>query len=690
MKQSSPHHDVGLQIARDEASLARGDSTAVKKKRRSKIGSVLISGVGFLADAYDLFVIDFVLAILVATAEHEATAGDKGLIVSSTLAGAVAGQLFFGIAADFIGRRVMFITTAALVICGSLLSAVVGQGYQAHDSAFSIYQQLAVCRFFLGFGIGGEYPLSATVASETESEEELAGRNREETTAKGCLWYLEHKPNSIAAVFSMQGVGMLLSPLFVMFCISVGMSLEATWRFCLGIGAIPSAVAFIFRWRMHETAAFKKTQRDYSMAESTTTAITALPKYPNAVPGAPSSVSDASYDHKDATTTTTDVSPIASPQQQKKAKEQQLVAAAVVPVGPPAPQRSAHSDLGDLVTSPKEHNRFTWKAFGKHLKRSWRTLVKFRWILLGTSATWFLIDVTLYGTGSFKSAVVGSWFIESTPAPSTAASARVLLPDVSGSSSFSSEVRRPLEFFESRAQTQRDTLRYLLGSVLDATTSSSTQGRNNAKRLLRDANGDDYDKVMVQAQMATIVALLAIPGYFLSLFLIHKTGTKQLQLWGFFAVAAVFTGLGIEQLCGGGIRALELILFGLTFLCSNFGPNTTTFILPTQLYPTLVRATCHGFSAAMGKLGGVVGTSLFSVLQQDIGLGWLLVLCSAVAILGAAFTLLIPNDAAAKERLTQDEVELARRHATRSNGKVQSSLPRDGRPAGQEHQVQIV
>lgn len=36
---------------------------------------------------------------------------------------------------------------------------------------------------------------------------------------------------------------------------------------------------------------------------------------------------------------------------------------------------------------------------------------------------------------------------------------------------------------------------------------------------------------------------------------------------------------------------------------SNFGPNATTFVIPGEIYPPEVKATCHGLSAASGKLG---------------------------------------------------------------------------------------
>lgn len=48
--------------------------------------------------------------------------------------------------------------------------------------------------------------------------------------------------------------------------------------------------------------------------------------------------------------------------------------------------------------------------------------------------------------------------------------------------------------------------------------------------------------------------------------------------------------------------------------CSNFGPNTTTFVIPGEIYPTEVRATCHGLSAACGKLGAATGAYFFPLL----------------------------------------------------------------------------
>jgi len=86
-----------------------------------------------------------------------------------------------------------------------------------HAPPFTITMSLALFRFILGIGIGGEYPLSATITSES-SEASNRGRN-------------------IATVFSMQGIGSLVAALFT-FCLVLIFqdSWDAIWRIALGIG----------------------------------------------------------------------------------------------------------------------------------------------------------------------------------------------------------------------------------------------------------------------------------------------------------------------------------------------------------------------------------------------------------------------------------------------------------------------
>jgi MFS transporter, PHS family, inorganic phosphate transporter len=63
-----------------------------------------------------------------------------------------------------------------------------------------------------------------------------------------------------------------------------------------------------------------------------------------------------------------------------------------------------------------------------------------------------------------------------------------------------------------------------------------------------------------------------------------------------------------------------LIIYGFSFFFTEFGPNATTFVYPSEIFPVRVRTTGHGVAAAMGKLGGFLGVFVFPFLMHWKGL----------------------------------------------------------------------
>ena len=61
-----------------------------------------------------------------------------------------------------------------------------------------------------------------------------------------------------------------------------------------------------------------------------------------------------------------------------------------------------------------------------------------------------------------------------------------------------------------------------------------------------------------------------------------------------------------------------VFLYCLANFFQNFGPNSTTFIIPGEVFPTRYRSTSHGISAASGKLGAILAQVGFARLK-DIG-----------------------------------------------------------------------
>ncbi|KAL1962575.1 hypothetical protein VTN77DRAFT_9368 [Rasamsonia byssochlamydoides] len=132
----------------------------------------------------------------------------------------------------------------------------------------------------------------------------------------------------------------------------------------------------------------------------------------------------------------------------------------------------------------------------------------------------------------------------------------------------------------------------------------------------------------------------------------YRLNRVSLQKYGFLALAALFIALGTMFITVHQEGPVAVVLYIIGQLLFNFGPNATTYMIPAEVFPTRYRATCHGISAAAGKLGSIL-VLLFSAYynigtgvgdQQTERYGWILIVFSAAMILGAAAThFLIPS-----------------------------------------------
>jgi MFS family permease len=141
-----------------------------------------------------------------------------------------------------------------------------------------------------------------------------------------------------------------------------------------------------------------------------------------------------------------------------------------------------------------------------------------------------------------------------------------------------------------------------------------------------------------------IFAVAAVPGYVLAIARMDRFGHRRLQLVGFVMMGACFAVIGLVPGMTTAVAPF-LLVYGISYFFTEFGPNVTTFVLPGELFPTRVRATGHGISAGVGKLGAFIGVFLFPVLQQSLGLRGTLLLTAGVSGLGALLTLVLPEPA---------------------------------------------
>ncbi|WOL07061.1 hypothetical protein Cni_G15797 [Canna indica] len=219
--------------------------------------AIIIAGMGFFTDAYDLFCISLITKILGRIYYFDPNSASPGSLPPNVSAavngvafcGTLSGQLFFGWLGDKLGRKTVYgFTLIVMVVCS------VASGLSFSSSPKAVIATLCFFRFWLGFGIGGDYPLSATIMSEYANKK-----------TRGAF---------IAAVFAMQGFGILAGGI-VAIIVSAAFKIkynvppysvdpagstvpqaDYVWRIILIFGAIPAALTYYWRMKMPETARY--------------------------------------------------------------------------------------------------------------------------------------------------------------------------------------------------------------------------------------------------------------------------------------------------------------------------------------------------------------------------------------------------------------------------------------------------
>ncbi|HTX06944.1 MAG TPA: MFS transporter [Steroidobacteraceae bacterium] len=184
---------------------------------------LFISGMGFFTDAYDLFIIGVVMALLKNEWHPSPTA--VGLVTSTALIASAIGAVAFGRIADMLGRKRIYGYEVLVLAVGAVASAF----------SPNVWWLIAF-RFILGVGIGGDYPVSSTIMSEYASK-----------STRGMM---------VTLVFTMQAAGLIVGPLLAAGLLTSGLSHDLIWRILLAFGAIPALSVFQMRRHLAETPRF--------------------------------------------------------------------------------------------------------------------------------------------------------------------------------------------------------------------------------------------------------------------------------------------------------------------------------------------------------------------------------------------------------------------------------------------------
>lgn len=179
---------------------------------------LLVTGLGWLFDSMDTGLIAFILPVL--AKEWGLSPGQMGLIGSIGLIGMALGAVVSGTIADRIGRKKVFTITVLLY---SIASAFCALSWN--------YQSLLVFRFLVGFGLGGELPVAATLVSEY-APSRVRGR-------------------FIVLLESFWGLGWIAAACIAYFFIPL-----YGWRMAFLIGALPALYVCLIRMHMPESVRY--------------------------------------------------------------------------------------------------------------------------------------------------------------------------------------------------------------------------------------------------------------------------------------------------------------------------------------------------------------------------------------------------------------------------------------------------
>lgn len=95
-------------------------------------------------------------------------------------------------------------------------------------------------------------------------------------------------------------------------------------------------------------------------------------------------------------------------------------------------------------------------------------------------------------------------------------------------------------------------------------------------------------------------------------------GRKWMQIVGFMLdfILFIVPAFDYKHYSTVGIHSFQAMYFLSSFF-NQFGPNSVTFIAAAEVFPTPIRATAHGFSAAVGKLGALTAAVLYNYIDTQ-------------------------------------------------------------------------
>lgn len=156
--------------------------------------------------------------------------------------------------------------------------------------------------------------------------------------------------------------------------------------------------------------------------------------------------------------------------------------------------------------------------------------------------------------------------------------------------------------------------------------------------------GPDKKNLEKVAEWNLLLGVIAIPGVIVGAYLCDRIGRRNTLALGFsgYIVFGLIIGCSFDKI--KNITALFIVFYGLMLSTGNLGPGDMMGLVSSESFATPIRGTCYGISAAIGKVGAVVGTKVFTPIQLHLGEKWTFIIAAICGLLGVlAALLLIPQ-----------------------------------------------
>lgn len=149
--------------------------------------------------------------------------------------------------------------------------------------------------------------------------------------------------------------------------------------------------------------------------------------------------------------------------------------------------------------------------------------------------------------------------------------------------------------------------------------------------VLPGSQKKDLQKV---AEWTLLLGIIAIPGVIVGALICDKLGRRNTLMLGFsgYIVFGLIIGLGFDKI--SKITPLFIVFYGLMMSMGNLGPGDMMGLTSSESFATPIRGTCYGISAAIGKVGAVVGTKTFTPIQVHLGKKWTFIIAAICGLSG--------------------------------------------------------